>query len=370
MRRGVVRKVRRRFRRDRERHSWHGATRAGGSVSPILIRPIREQIEHDRIIRVLHARLRKEYDVEANLGDDRRAPLRVGRRDLLSRPRAHGHGRPEKVAGHDRGGDRRVGQPPRGDGRSGRTSAGPRRRSTCMCRVGRRHRATAHRGLQGQRHGDLELPPVGDQVHFWLVRAAAAARWSSVTDSIVIAGPPAAEPPPPLTNRSLPPAVEPAPKSPPAGAEASRAGSVAKLPVAVRPRPPAAGAGETRKGDEGGQARRGGQARGGCKARKDGGPQRTGQARRQTRGTTARRRSRQNPRRNLQRNHRPGASRQPRRAAKAPVKRATARAAAHAKPVSRSRTGRPSAAKAKARTPVASRRPAKAKSQAAKNKRR
>ncbi|MCU0255454.1 MAG: hypothetical protein MUF60_01810 [Vicinamibacterales bacterium] len=47
-------------------------------MSPILIRPIREQIEHDRIIRVLQARLRKEFAVEANLGDERRVPVRVG----------------------------------------------------------------------------------------------------------------------------------------------------------------------------------------------------------------------------------------------------------------------------------------------------
>lgn len=47
-------------------------------MSPILIRPVREQIEHDRIIRVLQARLRREFAVEANLGDERRVPVRVG----------------------------------------------------------------------------------------------------------------------------------------------------------------------------------------------------------------------------------------------------------------------------------------------------
>ena len=49
-------------------------------MSPILIRPVREQIEHDRIIRVLHARLRSDFDVEANLGDEKRAALRIGQR--------------------------------------------------------------------------------------------------------------------------------------------------------------------------------------------------------------------------------------------------------------------------------------------------
>ena len=68
-------------------------------MSPILIRPVREQIEHDRIIRVLHARLRKDFDVEANVGDDRRAALRVGQRThhpdlVLTAP-----GAPRKVLG-------------------------------------------------------------------------------------------------------------------------------------------------------------------------------------------------------------------------------------------------------------------------------
>lgn len=49
---------------------------------PILIRPVREQIEHDRIIRVLQARLRKDFVVEANLGDERRVPVRVGEQML------------------------------------------------------------------------------------------------------------------------------------------------------------------------------------------------------------------------------------------------------------------------------------------------
>ncbi len=40
------------------------------SVSPILLRPIREQLEHDRVIRLLVVRLRRRYAVGTNLGDE------------------------------------------------------------------------------------------------------------------------------------------------------------------------------------------------------------------------------------------------------------------------------------------------------------
>jgi hypothetical protein len=47
-------------------------------VSPILIRPVREQLEHDRVIRLLQAKLKRKHDVQVNLGDDRVAPLKSG----------------------------------------------------------------------------------------------------------------------------------------------------------------------------------------------------------------------------------------------------------------------------------------------------
>jgi hypothetical protein len=47
-------------------------------VSPILVRPVREQFEHDRVIRLLQARWRRRYDVVANVGDERHAGVKVG----------------------------------------------------------------------------------------------------------------------------------------------------------------------------------------------------------------------------------------------------------------------------------------------------
>ena len=43
---------------------------------PILVRPVREQLEHDRIIRLLEAKWRRKFKVEANPGDERNAGVK------------------------------------------------------------------------------------------------------------------------------------------------------------------------------------------------------------------------------------------------------------------------------------------------------
>jgi hypothetical protein len=47
-------------------------------VSPILTRPIREQLEHDRIIRQLHARYKRKHDVAINPGAEQNQSVMVG----------------------------------------------------------------------------------------------------------------------------------------------------------------------------------------------------------------------------------------------------------------------------------------------------
>jgi len=47
-------------------------------VSPILVRPVREQLEHDRVIRLLQERLKKRHDVAANIGPDQTVPVKIG----------------------------------------------------------------------------------------------------------------------------------------------------------------------------------------------------------------------------------------------------------------------------------------------------
>jgi hypothetical protein len=47
-------------------------------VSPILVRPVREQLEHDRIIRQLHAKHRRKYEVGINPGNEQNVPVGSG----------------------------------------------------------------------------------------------------------------------------------------------------------------------------------------------------------------------------------------------------------------------------------------------------
>jgi hypothetical protein len=47
-------------------------------VSPILVRPVREQLEHDRVIRLLQVKLKRKHDVVTNIGEDQTVPVRIG----------------------------------------------------------------------------------------------------------------------------------------------------------------------------------------------------------------------------------------------------------------------------------------------------
>jgi nucleoid-associated protein YgaU len=47
-------------------------------VSPILVRPVREQLEHDRIIRLLQAKCRRKYEVGINPGSQQNTPVGTG----------------------------------------------------------------------------------------------------------------------------------------------------------------------------------------------------------------------------------------------------------------------------------------------------
>jgi hypothetical protein len=47
-------------------------------LSPILVRPVREQLEHDRVIRLLQAKLKRKHDVAVNVGDEQAASIKIG----------------------------------------------------------------------------------------------------------------------------------------------------------------------------------------------------------------------------------------------------------------------------------------------------
>jgi hypothetical protein len=47
-------------------------------LSPILVRPVREQLEHDRLIRLLHTKFRRKYEVGMNPGNELNAAVGTG----------------------------------------------------------------------------------------------------------------------------------------------------------------------------------------------------------------------------------------------------------------------------------------------------
>jgi hypothetical protein len=47
-------------------------------VSPILVRPVREQLEHDRVIRLLQTKIKRKYDVGINPGAECNTPVGSG----------------------------------------------------------------------------------------------------------------------------------------------------------------------------------------------------------------------------------------------------------------------------------------------------
>ena len=47
-------------------------------MSPILVRPVREQLEHDRVIRLLQTRYRRRFDVGINPGAEQNVPVVTG----------------------------------------------------------------------------------------------------------------------------------------------------------------------------------------------------------------------------------------------------------------------------------------------------
>ena len=51
-------------------------------LSPILVRPIREQFEHDRVVRQLQSRWRRRFSVTANPADELNGQVRLGVRIL------------------------------------------------------------------------------------------------------------------------------------------------------------------------------------------------------------------------------------------------------------------------------------------------
>jgi hypothetical protein len=66
-------------------------------VSPILVRPVREQLEHDRIIRLLQAKFRRKYEIGINPGSEQNAAVANGAMPLYPDLVLHSQERGHKV---------------------------------------------------------------------------------------------------------------------------------------------------------------------------------------------------------------------------------------------------------------------------------
>ena len=47
-------------------------------MSPIFVRPVREQLEHDRLIRFLQNKYKRKFDAQINVGEERVSPVKIG----------------------------------------------------------------------------------------------------------------------------------------------------------------------------------------------------------------------------------------------------------------------------------------------------
>ena len=47
-------------------------------MSPIFVRPVREQLEHDRLIRYVQGTYQRKFEVAVNMGDEQVAPVKIG----------------------------------------------------------------------------------------------------------------------------------------------------------------------------------------------------------------------------------------------------------------------------------------------------
>ena len=72
-------------------------------MSPIYTRPIREQAEHDRVIRQLQARYKRKHEVAINPGAERNQAVMVGDLECFPDLVLYSTDREPETRGHRRG---------------------------------------------------------------------------------------------------------------------------------------------------------------------------------------------------------------------------------------------------------------------------
>ena len=83
-------------------------------LSPILVRPVREQLEHDRVIRLLQAKYKRKFEVAINPGHEQNAPV-GGPPPWFPDLVLQSSDKSRQAARRRRGRDDGVDQSPRGD---------------------------------------------------------------------------------------------------------------------------------------------------------------------------------------------------------------------------------------------------------------
>jgi hypothetical protein len=66
---------------------------------PILVRPVREQLEHDRVIRFLQAKLKRRHEVVTNIGEEQNLGVRSGTLTLYPDLVLNAQGRGRRIEG-------------------------------------------------------------------------------------------------------------------------------------------------------------------------------------------------------------------------------------------------------------------------------
>ena len=139
-------------------------------MSPILVRPVREQLEHDRVIRLLQVKLKRKHEVIANIGEDQSTSIKIGPAADLSRPRPDDRRSGPETDGNGRSGDLGIGQPPRGA-----VAVGPSRpRARAVSSLRSAGSVDIARRLAAENHVNVteiwSFHTIGDQTHFRLVQ--------------------------------------------------------------------------------------------------------------------------------------------------------------------------------------------------------
>jgi hypothetical protein len=202
---------------------------------PILVRPVREQLEHDRVIRLLQAKYKRKFEVGMNVGADQSAAIGSGTIVVHPDLVLHSNERSRKLMGVV---EVETGESVNNLEAMSQWAAFGRLKAPFHLYVPASMIDVARRLCADMQIAVAELwtfHPVGDQIRFTLVQRSAASLEKAPRA-------PAPEPGAPVRESSRParratPAASPARRKTPAAKSATRGRSVAAKAAPARGRP-------------------------------------------------------------------------------------------------------------------------------------